>query len=306
MSIQVPKHVRAGLVVLSPTRVNQGIRCLRKHTLSDTLSYLPSGVDESAALTFGTHMHSAAALMWASDGDASVGTEYLRAQVWPTDNKHNLELAMQCWGAYGLTAKAFPFSLGGDDDKLWEFVAIEERVQLHVRQGVTLSFQLDRLMRNTSTGQLALIDLKTAARCDSRWRKQWRRDLQMKLYSEAVHRQYGQELSWLIIEGLDKSNATLTYEVLPEFSEEVRAEAWRDFEWVAQHNEMLLAAATRPDGTLDTEHLAVLALTETPHSPAECFTYGSECPFLPLCDAEPSERIALLREGYTYHEPDYV
>lgn len=300
--MQIPEHSKSGLVVLSPTRVNQGIRCLRKHALSDVVSYLPTGAGDSAALEFGTRMHRACAIMWES-GDPAVGSEYLRAQAWPLNEKHTLGLALQCYGAYATQAKPMPYDTGGE---LWEFLAIEERVVMQVRPGVQLSFQLDRLMRKPSTGQLALFDIKTAARCDARWAKQWPRDLQMKLYSEAVVRKYGRALDWLVVEGLSKENGTLNLVVLPEFSDAVRAEAWRDFEWVALHDKQLLDACTLADGTVDGEQLAVRALSETPHSPAECFTYGSQCMFLPLCDAEPGERIALLREGYTYHEPEYV
>lgn len=264
------------------------------------LSWQPAGAGDSPALEFGTRMHRAGALWWES-GEAEVGSEYLRSQQWPLNDKHTQGLALQMYGAYVHSARPMPYS-----DDHWEFAAIEERVVMDVQPGLQLSFQLDRLMHNPATGAYALFDIKTASRCDARWAKQWQRDLQMKLYSEVIARKYGRAPDWIVVEGLSKDNATLNLVVLPEFSDAMRAEAWRDFEWVAIHDSQLLEACKLADGSVDTERLAQRVLSETPHSPAECFAYNGQCPYLPLCDAEPSERIALLREGYTYVEPEYV
>lgn len=301
MSMQLPQHTQRGLVVLSPTRVQEGQHCLRKHILSDMLSYVPlvGTGQKSPSLEFGERMHHAIALRWLES--IELGNEYLLSCTWPINDKHTLAQANKLYAAYAHTAKPMPY---GDGD--WLFLSVEKRIVVPVRSKLALSFQIDRLMQRGSDGALALFDVKTAYRCDQRWAKQWPRSLQMKLYSAAVRKHYGRNLDWLVIEGLDKSNGTLNYVVVPEVSEEKQDEAWRNLDWVALHDELLLDAATLPDGTVDADKLCHLALTQTPFNDGECFSYNSECPFLGLCDAEPNERLALLREGYVYVEPEYV
>lgn len=277
------------------------MRCLRKHGLADNLSYLPNDADEAAALEFGERLHHSSALYWQS-GDPAEGATYLRSLKWPLNEKHHSGLAMSLWGSYAATARLMPFGTAGQK---WEAIAIEKRVILDVAPGLKLSYQLDRLLREQDSDRLALVDLKTAARCDMRWADQWKRDLQMKLYSAAVAKEYGRPLDWLIVEGLAKDKATVNYVVVPEFSEDMRSEAWRAFEWVANHDRELLDSVTH-DGVVDGEKLAFQLLTQSPFSPAECFAYGHPCDYLRLCDAEPSERVALFKEGYHYEEPKYV
>ena len=137
-------------------------------------------------------------------------------------------------------------------------------------------------------------------------RLKWPRSLQMKLYSECAFRHYGEPLSWLIIEGLDKTQGALKYLSLPEVSPEKREEAWHAVEWVARHDSQLIDAARRQDGSVDADRLIELALMQTPFNESECFTYGSACDFLPLCDAEPSERLPLLRSDYHYEQPKHL
>lgn len=303
--MRIPEHTANNVVILSPTRVEGGTKCIRKHLLSDVVSYQPSGKEDAAALEFGTRMHRATALLWTT-GDALVGSEYLRAQRWPLNEKHTLGLALQCYATYVATARLFPYSDLGEPMEKWEAVAIEERVLLSVKPGLVLSFQLDRLVREQTTKKLALIDLKTAAKTDARWVRQWQRSLQMKLYSETVLQKYGQELDWLIIEGMSKDTAAITLVPVNPFSTGMRAEAWRSFEWIAFHDRQILDACTLPDGSIDVDRLVNRSLTEAPFNPNECFSYGSACDYLPLCDAEPEERIALFKEGYEYVEPEYV
>ena len=297
-------------VVLSPTRVSGALKCMRKHVLSEVLGQTPN--DHSApALDFGDMMHRTASVFWThahgpfgyerKDAEA-VAREYLLANfTTPFNDKHTPELAHKLLGVYASQARLMPF--GSADD--WRLADIEQRYSEPVPFG-TLTFQIDRLLENPTTGQLALVDLKTASRCDARWERQWPRSLQMKLYSECVVRHYGRPLSWLIIEGLDKTQGTLRYLSLPEVSPERRAEAWQAVEWVARHDSQLLDAARRPDGSVDADRLVELALTQTPFNEGECFTYGSACDFLPLCDAEPEERIALLRGEYHWEQPKHL
>lgn len=284
-------------VVLSPTRVAGALKCVRKHTLAELIGFVPN--DHSApALDFGDMMHRVVAVHWVHGYDTA--REYLLGNFrQPFNEKHTPELAMKLLGVYKSQARLMPF--GGDE---WEIADIENRQSCEVPFG-TLTFQIDRLLQHKTTGQLALVDLKTASRCDTRWERQWPRSLQMKLYSECAHRHYGRPLSWLIIEGLDKTAGSLKYLSLPEVSEEKRAEAWHAVEWVARHDAQILDAARRQDGTIDADRLVEFALTQTPFNESECFAYGSSCDFLPLCDAEPSERVSLLRSDFHYEQPKH-
>jgi hypothetical protein len=285
-------------VILSPTRVAGALKCFRKHVLSEVLGQTPNDAHQPA-LDFGDMMHRAAGVFWLHGYD--VAREYLIANFsTPFNEKHTPELAHKLLAVYASGAKLMPF--GGDE---WVIETLEQRLSCDVPFG-TLTFQIDRLLRNTNTQQLALVDLKTASRTDARWERQWPRSLQMKLYSECVARHYGTPLSWLIIEGLDKTKGVLAYLSLPEVSAEKRAESWHAVEWVARHDSQLLDACRLPDGSIDADRLIDLALTQTPTNESECFTYGSQCDFLPLCDAEPSERIALLRAGYHYEQPKHL
>lgn len=288
-------------VVLSPTRVAGALKCLRKHALSEMLGMVPASAEgESPALAFGDLMHRASALHWTAG--AEVAREFLLSTFAEAyDSKHTPELAHRLLGIYAAEARLMPF--GGDE---WEIETVEQRLSLPVPFG-TLTFQVDRLLRHKDEhSRRALVDLKTASRCDRRWEAQWPRSLQMRLYAECVARYYGAPLQWQIIEGLDKTTPRVVYLALPEVSEEKRAEAWHIVEWVARHDSELLDGATDEDGSVNLERLLELALTQTPTNEGECFTYGRPCQFLPLCDAEPSERIALLRSEYRYEQPKHL
>jgi hypothetical protein len=258
-------------------------------------------------------MHKAAALAWAESGDWAIGSEYLRSVEWPLDAKHTQALALQCWGAYAAQAKLFPLQRG--DHNNWNIVALEQRVVLPVEYSdVRLSFQLDRLLQCQDTEALALVDIKTASKCDSRWIQQWPRDLQMRLYSEAIRRHYGRAPEYIIIEGINKSNASYCYVPLPEFSQSERDEAWRQFLWIAHHDAQLLDACTVTDydgkghktQVVDAQRLVAQALTNTPQNRGECNAYGRPCPFMQLCDSPPDERVGMLAGDYVYVEPEYV
>jgi hypothetical protein len=204
------------------------------------------------------------------------------------------------WSAYVAQSRLMPF--GGDE---WEVETIEQRRELQL-PSCTLSFQIDRLLRNGETGELALVDLKTASRTDSRWQAQWPRSLQMKLYAVCIAQTYGQPLQWLIIEGLAKDKPGVTYVALPDISAEKRTEAVQAVEWVAKHDQQVLDVARQSDGSINVNNLAEYVLNESPFNPGECWSYNSPCPYLPLCDAEPSERAALLRADYHYEQPKHL
>jgi hypothetical protein len=299
--MQIPEHVKRGEIIISPTRVEGGIKCIRKHVLDDVVSYKPSGTGPNVPQEFGVRMHKGVGHWWA-DRDLEICIEYLHSCEWPLNEKHTLGLAINLMTMYSEKAKLMPFAAPGDD---WQLVALEERVLLPIGN-VVLSWQLDRLAEEKRMGLLAMTDVKTASRTDGKWEKQWPTSIQMKLYSEAIVRKYGRELDWLIIEGLQKGPALYKPYSVPIFSPAIREEAMRNFEWVVKHDAQLLDNCMLADGTVDAEKLLERALTETPHNPAECYSYYSTCDYRRLCDAEPSERLGLLKEGFEYHEPDYV
>lgn len=306
MTLSLP--VYTDVVTLSPTRVAGGLRCLRKHTLDDTLGMKPN--DYSApALDFGTAMHSTAAAYWQALSIGSQSSAILAALTvlraaasWPINEKHSLDLAERMFAAYVASAKLMPFATQADE---WMVLEIEQRRSIQVG-GETLTFQLDRLVKNIETKQLALCDLKTASRCDRRWEMQWSRSLQMTLYADCIATHYGRAPDWVIVEGLAKDKPAVHYVVVPEASEARRQEARRQAEWIAKHDRALLDACRNEDGTVDADKLITRSLTETPYSEAECFVYGASCPYLTLCEAEPGERRALLDEGFHYESPKHL
>lgn len=297
--MQIPKHVQEGKVILSPSRVGGAMRCMRKHLINDTLSWVQAGA-RNPYQEFGTRMHRMASLWW-TEGDAAICSEYLRAQEWPLNEKHTLDLALRLLAAYTTQARKMPFAADGEE---WEFETVEQRIVLELADDLALSFQIDRLLRRDE--HRALVDTKSASRCDARWAKQWPRSLQMKLYAEAVSREYHCELDWLIIEGLDKTAGKVSLVSLPDFSKDVRTEAMRNFEWVAKHDMQIIESSKLPDGTIDVDKLFDRVLTQSPFNESECFSYNSECDYLRLCNAEPEERKSLLIEGYEYVEPEYA
>ena len=283
---------------------------MRRHVLEDVLSHAPQQGGEptakSPALVFGERQHAAVALRWRT-GEPEQGTEYLRAQEWPLDAKHTLGLALQCYASYVHSATLFPLQAGQYNN--WEILALEERVVMPVDYSdVRLSFQLDKLLQCRYEGQrvLCMTDLKTASRVDTRWIRQWDRDLQMRLYSEAIRRKYGEAPEYMVVEAMNKTNGQYCIVPLREFTQDERNEAWRQFLWVAHHDAQLLDMCTLPDGSVDVDRLVWKALTETPQNRRECHSYGRDCPFLMLCDAQPDERPALLAGEYAYAEPEWV
>ena len=295
-NIAVPQSV-----ILSPTRVEGGLRCARKHVLSDILGITPNDHSQPA-LDFGEALHQGAATWWASGGDFIAAWKKIElACSWPLNTTHTLALARKCFEVYVAEARLMPFG----DPAEWEIDTIEERetIELH---GHRLSFQVDRRLRNVNTGAKAPVDLKTASKCDKRWENQWPRKLQMRLYDACHVLKHGTPLQWLIIEGLEKTKPHVHYLTLPDRTDEQRTEALRNFEWIAEHDSSLLDRCRGKDGSIDVDTLLRVALTETPYNDGECWSYNSPCQYLGLCDAEPSQRLALLNADYHHEAPKHL
>ena len=76
---------------------------------------------------------------------------------------------------------------------------------------------------------------------------------------------------------------------------------------LVQDEAFLIQQATMEDGvTIDMNLLLDLALTQTRINPADCKAYNQYCPLYDVCRSEPSERVGMVLEDFTYEEPKYL
>lgn len=274
----------------------------------------------TAALNFGTVMHSGAAAWWRTSSPSAVqeamNAKWLESfpSEYASDQRggHTRSLSEYLAGVYVGTALA-----GGGhwaaEAASWEPLAIEERVILNLGPEGTLSFQLDRLMVGTlGNGEKVhvLTDLKTAGRIDKRWRNKWVMSLQQKLYRWAVEEKYGVRLtgSGHYIEGLwkDMTCRQPEYVQLPDWSDSELEEAVMLLKRVCQKDAALVARCQMVGGAIDLDKLLLLAVTETDTNEYDCFTYG-ECPlYAGVCTKPVSERVGTLRALFEYVEPTFL
>lgn len=298
-------------VVVTPSRVEIGLRCHRRHALGDILQraryYSPS-------LEFGSIVHAGAAELWRnadSPSHVALGhAQHVIAQEWNKRFEQNanlsqkdlsLDLAMAMMEGYSRTASMRgPFELEPGD---WQFVTIEDRLIVPLHGGFRLSFQTDRVVYNKTNAHLVIVDTKTAARMDARWARQWDTSLQMKLYKAGAARAYDfpVENVDVVIEGVLKDVPSLVkYVPCPEWSEALLNEAVGMAIHIARRDEALIAHDEQP------RNLALIeedAVNKTAVNYMSCFEYGVECAFRRLCTAEPEERTAILHAEY-FEIPD--
>lgn len=181
----------------------------------------------------------------------------------------------------------------------WRWLAIEERKTLDgaLDDALALPFTVDRLLAD-ERGELVIVDLKTAARLTGRWRSQWQRSLQLKLYRASLETLYGAKTRAVVVEGLEKASGTLVYERLPDWTpselDEARA-LWR----ALAERDAEIAQHLAEDGE---EWL----LRETRFNYQDCFSYGYACEYLDLCSAPPELRLGLLRADFQIEESEVV
>lgn len=297
-------------VVITPTRVELGLRCYRRHVLADLLQraryYSPS-------LEFGSVIHAGAAAWWAnSDKDGDVARRFAHQAVaaeWgkrfeqnPNVNAGELSLDQAAAMIQAYTMQAVmqgPFELEAGD---WQLVSVEDRLEVPLvltnDRKAKLSFQTDRVVFNKTNNHLVIVDSKTAARMDKRWERQWETSLQMKLYKAGAARAYDMppENIDVVIEGILKDvPSNVKYVPTPDWSVELLNEAVRQAQYVAERDWDLLSH----DGYPRDERLIVEdAVNKTALNYQSCFEYGVECPFRRLCTSEPEERVALLTSEY--------
>src|SRR6266576_906804 len=179
-------------IIVTPSRVELGLRCYRRHVLSDVLQRVRY---KSPSLEFGTIGHVGANTWWLT-GDVNkaqlaMASEFSRRLPSPTPDL-TIELAQAMLRHYIENATlAGPFM---QEPGSWQLVTVEDRLEVPIKlpSGIAakLSFQSDRVVWNSTTGHLVIVDTKTAGRLDKKWTRQWETSLQMKLYKAGAAKAY--------------------------------------------------------------------------------------------------------------------
>lgn len=298
-------------VILSPTRVELGNRCERRHILSD-LAHRQGKKSPSAA--FGDHIHAGAYAWWAGLEEGKSPLERLEAarealtDVWsPAANGgyHSLDLALSMMEGYAEKASlAAASSLPG-----WRIFDLEKRLYRHLGHGpYVLSFKLDRaLIRDADEhgpAGLLIVDTKTSARPDEKWAASLRRSIQQRCYNHLLEEHYGLPILEHWVEGLDKKvlSRAPVYERLDTFwTPAYKEEAIRLAAYSGQRDH---AAIQQALGHGDPEEgLLRYALEVAPFNYQDCHSYYFPCPFLEVCDADPGERLVLVGDMEVDEEP---
>lgn len=302
-------------VRLSPTRVELGRRCQRRHVLSDLL-HLSNPDQPSPSLGFGTVNHAAVAEFWrwATDDDGYETGDRIEAlrrakQVmtdeWPDDMPPDTYMTPELGGTL-LDQYAKNARLGADLPGTWRIVELEERQEAVVNvEGVgpvEIGYTVDRRMESDE-GDVAIVDTKTASKLSPMWRDGMTSSVQQRLYHWLESERLGRDVDYLVIEGVQKKVTPGLIEYVwadmqwtPEYVEETRrllaAQARRDADFL-----QALADADVRDGELY-QHALNVALTEpevVDFNLMDCRSYYVECDFFELCHGCPTEREGLAR-----------
>lgn len=301
-------------VILSPTRVELGARCLRRHILSDLL-HLRAYDSPSAA--FGTQMHLAVDAWWRHtlDGDSpvvSLEAALDALEPWPdaaTYGYHSLDLARTLvteYSANGRLAANSPY-----DD--WELLDAERRYVLQYVDHETgreliLTFKMDRVLASHERGVLCVVDTKTSANPGDKWAAGMRTSIQQRLYNQMAFDLYGLPVTEHWVEGIDKKGKAtrvggLVYLQVDELWTQAYTQEALDLAYhVASLDEVAVQAALADAATSDEadQQLLELALTKAPFNLQDCHSYYTPCEFLDLCQASPDERVALVAGSQLY------
>lgn len=280
-------------VIVTPSRIELGLRCKRRHAIGDLLQYSRY---RAPSLHFGTVIHSGAGAWWLTGSQAKalgiVQADWAQRFTGPTVDL-SLELAMAMTEYYVLNAElAGPFS---QEDGEWQIVSVEDRLEIPLGPDAKLSFQTDRVLWNQTTKHLVVVDTKTAGRFDKKWIRQWETSLQMKLYKAAASAVYGFDprIIDVVIEGVLKDiPCKIQYVTCPEWSPAVLGEAVEQAKHIANGDKQGILLGTK-------EEQEEWAVNHTEVNYQDCYSYGVECQFRRLCTAEPEQRAALLHSEYT-------
>lgn len=300
-------------VTVTPSRVELGHRCYRRHAIADQLKRVRYF---SPSLEFGSIIHAGAAAWWSSESsDGNIARQEAKDAVRMEWGKRfesgtgavpgdlTLDTAIGMIDYYTKNAElSGAFSLEPGE---WQLVAAEERLEIPLGKGMVLSFQNDRIVWNKQMGHLVVVDTKTASRVDYRWKRQWETTDQMKLYKKGVSVAFDidPEKVDIVIEGLVKKvPSALEYVVCPPWEIGLLDEAWRQAVSIAERDRALMFDHDMPR---DVGKVEYDALVLTDHNYQCCFEYGVECPYRRLCLADPDERVSLLHGEYFTIEGEY-
>jgi hypothetical protein len=279
MKIELP-------VVLTPSRAENGSSCHRRHVLQDVLE---RGKYRSPSLDAGTIIHAGAAAWWLGKNVAQAVEEAWNKQP-PQTDKLSLPMIQAIMADYPARAKL----AGPLDDGEWQLVSVEERLSKKIGE-VVLSFQTDRVLRHKQSGRFLVVDTKSAGRLNRQWEQKWPQSLQMKLYKAGNELIYDAPFD-IAIEGVLKDVPTkIQYVLMPDWSEAMLAEALNQWEVIARKDAELIERATI-NGEVVVDLLFELATHATEFDAGSCFDFNTACQFLEICQAEPNERAALLKQ----------
>lgn len=302
-------------IVITPTRVELGLRCHRRHVLSDILSrasyYSPS-------LEFGSVIHAGAGAHW-------LGTKFQNQKPWRqaieeewqkrfvekdiSQESVSLQMANAMMEHYEVNAQlAGPFTEEGG----YKLVDVEQRFevpfQLSSGESALISFQCDRIVHNSEKDHYVIPDTKTAQRLDARWERQWEMSLQMKLYKALIKQVLGASNVDIVIEGVLKHiPSDIRYYVCPDWSDLQLGEALYAARAVADQDEAILKEgyshsimdpSERYQVVRSKEAVEEMACRYTLPNYGDCFAYNVECPFRRICSADVPERVGILRGEY--------
>lgn len=292
-------------VVITPTRAESGARCHRRHFLGDVIN---KSLYSSPSLEFGSLLHAGVGAHWLGKDWVSVIRKEWHDRFETTtvsQESVSLDMGMSMMEYYVNNAGlAGPFNDSADD---WKLVDVEQRFRIAIADA-ELSFQMDRVLYSKSQDWLVVGDLKSAARLDARWERQWETSLQMKLYKLGVKEvfQHTGKLD-VFIEGLYKNvPSKIRYYVCPDWSKDTLGEAAFNAVHIADLDKGIIEQCRREDGTYDVALAEELGVRYTPVNYNDCYSYGVECPFRRVCTADVEERVGILRGEYTEKvEEDY-
>lgn len=282
---------------LTPSRAESSARCHRRHGIAHLLGRGKTGAGATSA-NLGTVLHTGAGVWWETADENAVIAAVDKAYREEGIESHTIEEVQQMLAVYRSQATiAGPYTAIDE----WKVVLSEERVKTTLG-GEQISFKVDRFLEGRNTGMMLVVDLKSSSYMNARWREQWKRSLQQKLYNKVLRDFYDREIV-TVIEGLQKKSVKVEYVVAPSWSQSQLDEAERLFVDLSKRDTALYDLCTN-DGQLDEDCFMNVVLNETSFNYEDCYAYNTPCPFLSLCDAEPEERVGLLLSDYEVVEQE--
>lgn len=325
MRISLPKEG-------SGTRTELALRCYRRHALGDVLEYWPSAEEEPAGTSFGKVMHSGVAAHWRQEFNLGEDNPYavmsakydrLRAAIEVDDRlsddlantmlRHYMANAVPASGHWaagqeGWAVATLPGSDGGTP-------LIEYRLEVETPGGYRFRMQCDRCVVLPSHDIYVVADYKSAGASRGKpklyvppgmasWDEQWMQSVQMRMYKWGMQKVLDAPVD-VMVEGQCKHPETFLQLVpCPDWSEERLMEAVMLFEDVCKRDTELIEHCML-DGAVDMDMLFERALNFTPCNYKDCYQYFHPCEYLHICNAQPSERLGLLKARYRAFEGEW-